>query len=140
MLIPIHKGIVENGKLILAEPQVFIGYLKTLKGDVEVIVRRRRKRRSTNQNSYYHGVVLKLIADQTGHTPEEVHHWAKSEFLKIQGRLLTARSTTKLSTIEMEEYLAKVRSYASEKLDIYIPLPNEISEEDIQFITSQTYE
>ena len=107
MQIPIHKGIVENGKLTLAEPQTFIGYLHTLKGDVEIIVRPRRKKRSLNQNQYYWGVILKLIADSTGHTPEEVHHFMKSEFLKIQGKLLTAEARPSSQRLKWKNTLPK---------------------------------
>jgi len=38
------------------------------------------------------------------------------------------KSTTKLKTDEMEEYLEKCRRYASINLHIVIPLPNETIE------------
>jgi hypothetical protein len=136
---PIHRGMIEKGVLTLAEPQTFIGYLHTLKGEVEIIIRSPRKKRSNDQNEYYWGVVLKLIADQTGHTDEEVHEHLKWRFLRKHGRLETVKSTTKLSTIEFEEYLSKVRQFASGELNIYVPLPNEVSEEDKETLNKQGY-
>lgn len=38
----------------------------------------------------------------------------------------TLRSTTDLTTIEMEEYLSKIRTWASMTLSCYIPEPNEV--------------
>jgi hypothetical protein len=38
------------------------------------------------------------------------------------------RSTATLSTLEMEDYLARVREFASMELGCYIPEPNEYYE------------
>jgi hypothetical protein len=141
MATPIFKAKIIQGEIRLERNRDFKSHLQGLEGkDVEVIVRRWRKKRSLPQNSYYWGVVLKLIAGQTGHTDEEVHEHMKWRFLRKHGKLETVRSTTKLSTIEMEEYLAKIRNFAQEKLDIYIPLPNEISDEDMGALNNMEFE
>jgi len=36
------------------------------------------------------------------------------------------KSTTSLSTVEMEDYLSKCRQFGSLTLGIFIPLPNEV--------------
>jgi len=38
---------------------------------------------------------------------------------------LYVKSTTQLSTLEMENYLEEIRRFASIKLNLIVPLPNE---------------
>lgn len=98
------------------------------------------KRRSLGQNAYYHAVVCGLILEglkDAGYddieSTEEVHEVLKRRFLKKAvyhrdtGEVLEeiTKSTTKLTTVEFEEYLEKCRRFASEYLGMYIPLPNE---------------
>ncbi len=82
--------------------------------------------RSQKQNAYYWGVVLKTIGAELGYLPDEVHQLMQKEFLKYEhlGEIFV-KSTTKLNTKEMEEYLANVRRFASTELSILIMLPNE---------------
>lgn len=87
--------------------------------------------RSNNQNRYYWSVVLGLIAEETGHTTEELHEFLKSMFLprtfiqvgKREREIV--KSTTDLSTADMEGFLTRVRVFASQELNVFIPLPNE---------------
>jgi len=41
--------------------------------------------------------------------------------------LIPNRTTSELNTVEMEEFLTKCREFASIAINLYIPLPNEIS-------------
>lgn len=86
----------------------------------------KKQTRSQKQNRYMFGVVYKLIADHTGYTPEEVHQLMTKEFLGYEnlGEKFI-KSTTRLNTKEMEEYLENVRRFASVELGCYVPLPNE---------------
>lgn len=93
--------------------------------------------RSGNQGRYYFGVVVEAIASQTGHTSMEIHEILKQKFIPKELVMLDgeeyviSRSTTDLSTVEMEEYLSRIRAWASVELSVYIPLPNEaINEPD----------
>lgn len=109
----------------------FKSHLLSMPNEVEVIVRPWRVQRSDRQNRYYHGVVLKLIADECGHTADEIHEVLKGsflvEFITLKGKeVISFKSTANLSTAEFEEYLSQVRAWASTELKIYIPLPNEI--------------
>lgn len=109
--------------------------LQTMPSEFEVIFRKEKKARSLNQNAYMWGVVYKLIADFTGENEDDIHEILKKKFLgestiMIGGiEEIIGRSTTKLSTVEFEEYLTKVRAWANEKLEVFIPLPNEVSHE-----------
>lgn len=126
---PRFLGSVENGKLKLDDLDKLAKYLQGIKGKVSLVVKRYREKseRSNNQNRYYWGVVIDLIADHTGYTPEEAHDAMKMMFLrKYEDSIIpTIRSTTDLNTIEFEEYMKSVRQWASMEIEVYIPLPNE---------------
>jgi hypothetical protein len=84
-----------------------------------------KKTRSLNQNNYLWGIVYQTIADELGYSVSEIHEYMKARFLPHEGKLEIPRSTTSLSTVEMEDYLSKIRIFASSELDIFIQLPNE---------------
>lgn len=90
--------------------------------------------RSNNQNRYYWGVMIAILSDHTGFTPEEMHYELKKRFLKYFKALPTGeqaelvKSTRKLDTKEFEDYMEKIRIFSALELDVIIPLPNEIIE------------
>ena len=109
-----EKVIAYLNRLPVREP----GY----KIDIQTI----RHTRSLNQNKYYWGVIIKMLGDEFGYIAEEMHDALRMRFLQVHtNKLPTIKSTTELSTKEMEEYLSKIRQWASEE-GIFLPLPNEI--------------
>ena len=125
-MIPIFRAKVENGKLT-GLPVKYQSYLETLEGkQVEVKVQKERSQRSLNQNNYYHAVVVKMLSDFTGYDIDEMHEILKYEFLKKvnTGGFEYVQSTAKLTTTEFEEYLEKIKTWAS-MLGCVIPDPNE---------------
>lgn len=97
-----------------------------------------RKDRSNNQNRYYWGVVLDAFQNsEIGYTKDEWHEFLKHKFLTdkklfliVKGKKLiedfeTTKSTTDLTTKEFEEFMTRVRQWASIELGIWIPEPNE---------------
>jgi|GEM_PF-770838 len=86
----------------------------------------KKQTRSQAQNSYMWGVVYKIMSDETGYLPDEVHQLMAKQFLSYesQGEMFV-RSTTRLNTKEMEDYLENVRRFATVELHCFIPLPNE---------------
>lgn len=130
---PIFKGVVERARLHLDDNDKFRDYIAHLGQniEVEVIVRKRRKKRSMAENNYYWGVVIATLVPEMGLTDKQVHEFLKKEFLlqeiQIKGKMYNIiRSTTDLSTIEMEDYLEKVRTWSAIELGCVIPLPNEV--------------
>jgi len=86
--------------------------------------------RSLNQNRYYWGVVVKILAQHTGYTSEETHQELARMFLQYENNgKLFVRSTTKLNTVEFENYTESCRQWAWNEMNLHIPLPNEITEE-----------
>lgn len=125
-VVPIHKGIVFSGKLKLHNRDRFDDWMKGLRGDVEVIVRKPQQPRSLKENNYYWGVIIKIISEETGAFPDDVHYELKRMFLKQSGdKIPVLISTTDLSTTDFEEFLSKVRIWAASELGIMIPQPNE---------------
>lgn len=94
-----------------------------------------KKQRSNSQNKYYWSVVLERLSNHTGYTTNEIHEILKNRFLKGWKTLKNrkneyieaeyARSTTDLNTKEFEDYMTKVREFASIVMGCWIPEPNE---------------
>ena len=97
---------------------------------VSITIENLRSHRSVSQNRYLWGVVYPLIADTTGYTENEVHEWAKAQYLKphvvtVAGRVREiTKSTTELSVGEMVEYIENLISLAAE-LGVHVPSPEE---------------
>lgn len=115
--------------------QKLFEYLKTLNSVYKIEIKKDKNKRSYSQNRYYHGIVVKLIAEDTGHFPDEMHEILKTMFLQYDAIIektgvvvRIAKSTTELNTAEFEEYLEKCRIFALTDLGIRIPLPNECLE------------
>ena len=135
MINPKFHAEVEKGTLIfsISEKSRYESYLGTLKGEVEVIVKRRHEidLRSNQQNRYLFGVIYKIISEELGYTIEEIHELCRKRFLcKVimvnENEVVIPRSTTELNTIEMEEYLTEIRTFAAVNLGLFIPEPNEV--------------
>jgi hypothetical protein len=128
---PVFLGSVDRGRLVLDDPSRFHAHLRGLdKKRVEVVVRRQRRIRSLDQNRYYWGVVVKMLADGFGYEPEEMHEALKFQFLRVpsaEGRPLeTVRSTASLSTVEFMDYIAAVQRWAAAEYCICIPDPGQV--------------
>ena len=114
-------------------PARFKQHLLPLKGKiVEITAELQRRHRSNEQNRYYWGVVLKMIADYCGYFSQEEIESLHTEmcrlFLPGVGMLALPTRTSDLSTVEMNDYMKKVRAWAASELGVYIPEPNEIKE------------
>lgn len=127
----------KNGRLVITNFESLQSYLSTLPEDVELIVRAKSndKPRSSNQNRYFWGVVLRLLSEHTGYTTNECHELVKHLFLLEKVTLHTEhgdqvidtpKSTTSLTTSEMEKFLLDIRQWASYELGLSIPEPNEV--------------
>ena len=108
--------------------------LSEIKKPIRILVVKKKKRRSLSQNSYY-WLTMKLIGEDLGYFAEEMHTVFAIMFLKKIINIGTHsiesyRSTTKLTTVEFEEYLQNIRIFASSELGIFVPLPNEIIDEE----------
>jgi hypothetical protein len=133
------NGKVQQHKFLPDEPQAFMDHVKSLEGEAVVATLKKYrpyKERSNQQNRYYWGVLVKILSNELGYTPEEVHEVIKYKFLLTERtfttkegdvrQLFVAGSTASLSTSDFEALMSRIRSWASAELSIYIPEPNEV--------------
>lgn len=107
--------------------------LKNLSGKHSISIEKFKDGRSVNQNRYYWGIVVNTLASEFGYFRDEIHQILRKKFLGYSRpnpftgeEELFARSTTDLTTDEMESYLEQIRVWALSEFSIYLPLPNEI--------------
>lgn len=116
------------GRLVMDEPGAFARALAKFRGrEVQVLIEPKKKRRSDRQNAYYWGVVIEILSDHTGYSPEEMHEALRNKFLGFYDKktgLRVVSSSAEQDTVEFEKYLTQIRAWASEN-GIFIPLPNE---------------
>lgn len=117
---------INNGQITDTE---YIKQLAKWNGkEVRIDIKLHKPTRSNNQNEYYWKIVIGLISEQTGYTPDEVHEILKQEFigkpLNVGEKTYNIATTTNQTTVEFEQYLSKIRQWASITLGVYIPLPN----------------
>ena len=127
------RATIENGKFNFSEPSKFRDHVAKFSGqEIAVSVTKWRKPRSDNQNSYYWGCVIELLSEHSGYTPDEMHEALKQLFLTDKTlQIPKVKSTTDLNTLEFEEFLSKVRIWASVELQCNIPLPREYENQSI---------
>ena len=120
-------GKVENGKLKMVNCKVLEMYVGMFPegSELQITIERRKKERSDKQRRYYWGVIIPVLCDFFGYTKDETHDALKWQFLRKEGKIPTIRSTESLSTVESEEYNSRIRQWASEEFEVFIPLPDE---------------
>ena len=129
-----YFGKVHAGRLVLARSDrvLFLADCNKYKDGTKVwlSVSIARKIRSNQQNAFYFGVIVPILADEFGYSKEEMHEALKWKFLRIpgdDGKLDTVKSTAKLTTTEFEEHLDAIREWANTNFDLYLPFPNEVT-------------
>ena len=88
--------------------------------------------RSLLQNAYWWAVIVAMISEELGYTPEETHEILKKLFLPNKkydmpdgNDVILSQSTTDLDTKEFEDLCLAVRIWAKDFLSMYIPNPNQ---------------
>lgn len=129
---PVFEAFVsgDGEKLSLVNRRSFDQVVKTLAGQhVDVIVRKHRKQRTSQANRYYHGVVVKLLAEHCGYHPDEMHQVLAMAFLRIDDDPVTGaprrKRTPDCNSKEFTEYVDRCIHLATEQ-GVYIPQPGEV--------------
>ena len=127
----------DEGKMRLFQKDTLLAWCGKNKGAMmKVRFSAVRKSRSNPQNSYYWGVVVAMVQSrlrELGHEVTEVdtHEFLKSRFnsrtveVKDGYYIDVPQPTTDMETTEFMDYLEKIKMFASQLLDIYIPEPGE---------------
>lgn len=125
---------VQHGTLALSKGQRerMMKFFQKQEGEyVQLTLRKQGKPRSHEQNNYYHGRVVDILANEFGYQHEEMHEILREKFLtprfvEFEGKTIAVRhSTTELSTGEFEDYLERIRIWALTEYNVKIPKPHE---------------
>jgi len=140
--IPIFEGDVVNKKLKLFdhEKKAIARWVATFKDGtkLDITIRKHKSKRSNEQNRYYFGVVLPILADYFGHdNTEDMHEDLKLEFNPIESKIepgkIIGGTTTKLSTVDFfsaeTSYVERICRWAATEYEIYIPPPKKAEKE-----------
>ena len=148
-VIPAFFGTIKDGALEFRsnrEREAFKNYLTSIQHKtkpetkVKILVKRYNDKRTSgkddegsNQNGYYWGVVIPIIANELGYTSDEMHQAIKFHFLRTGGteNLPKVKGTSELQKDEWEELMEKIRAYFSSEFSIKIPSVEEYYNGDI---------
>ncbi len=132
-----HAEVSEDGRHLFwvdDERQQRVGYLKKLAGKaVDVVVRPHRNQRSLDQNRWWFGIAVPLIAHELGyekHEHEDVHYalvakcFGKKYDERIGEDVPKVRSSH-LTTVQFSELMEWAVRFAAKDLGIVVPLPGE---------------
>jgi hypothetical protein len=132
----VTTGHVKAGRLEIRRRVEFKAALKRMRdGEVLVSVSRKRASRSLQQNRWYWGVIVEILADHTGYSPDEIHEILKAKFIpkrlaisdqngEIKGEFVIGGTTTKLDKVAFGEFCESVRQWAADDLGVVIPDPD----------------
>ena len=139
--IPIFEGDIVKNELKLADhvKSAIKRWCATFRNGthVEIIIRKYKTKRSNDQNAYYWGVVIPIIADYVGHdNPEDMHEDLKLKFNPVKSKIDPTKkiggTTTKLSTVDFfsaeTSYVERICRWASMECGLYIPPPKKRTE------------
>lgn len=103
---------------------------------LRVEVCQNRKRRSDEQNRALWGVAYRILSEETGYDPAELHEFFLGSYFGWQDveifgehRRRPARRSSKLNTMEFSDYYAFIQRRAAELLGVYVPDPGEFERE-----------
>jgi len=127
----------ENGRIKLSqgEARLYRDHLATLEGKpVQVTIGKVKGLRTEQQMRYYWGVVVKLIADHTGHDSDYIHEFLKDKFAprqtrRVNGevRIVAGCSHNLFKENFFEDYVDHIRAWSSAELGVVIPDPNQVT-------------
>jgi hypothetical protein len=125
---------IRKGKLCVKNAGEFSARLGRFRdGAVQVTVERKFATRSMQQNRWYWGQVVGLVADHTGYTPDEIHEIYKAKFIpkamaladgngEIVDEVVLGGSTTRMDTVQFSDFCERIREWAA-TLGVVIPDP-----------------
>ena len=134
--IPIFEGDIVNKKLKLFDhvKKAIALWCSTFKDGtkIDITIRKHKEKRTNEQNRYYFGVVVPILADFFGHDNiDDMHEDLKLEFNPVKSKIdpskIIGGTTTKLSTVEFfsaeDSYVNRICRWAASEYGIFIPPP-----------------
>jgi hypothetical protein len=133
---PKFRAKIEQGRIKLypGEKLYYDHVLQSLEGqNVHIAIGKVKGLRTEQQMRYYFGVVIKLIADHTGHDSDYIHEFLKDKFAprqtrRVHGEIRIVAGCTHSLFKEnfFADYVDHIRRWASETLELVIPDPHQV--------------
>ena len=136
---PKFFAVAKNGRadMVDHEKEAVRRWIRTFKDGtkLDIVIRKHSSKRSNEQNRYYWGVVVPILADHFGHdNPEDMHEDLKIKFNPIESKVepgkIIGGTTTKMTTIDFmvaeDSYIERICRWASTEFGIYIPPPKKV--------------
>jgi hypothetical protein len=104
---------------------------------LEIIICNHKPSRTAPQRKYYFGVIVSLLADHTGFTRDEMNEELKFKFNKKSKQrpdgswLVYGGSIENEKVSECERIFEEIRLWAFEYMNLVIPLPERITNEQL---------
>ena len=133
----VTTGRVEGGKLKIRNRQQLEAELSRWKdGELLITIERAHATRSLAANAYYWAVIVHILSEHTGYSPDDMHAILKAKFLPkklavmdgngvIVDELVIGGTTTTLNKIQFGDYLEAIRVWAATELGMEFPSPRE---------------
>lgn len=137
---PKFYGKKVGGSFKLEDPKAYAKHLMLFEEgqELEMTLSKKYKRRTqgepgqTNQNGYFWGVVIRMIADHVGELDQDYIHdlvlVKVGHFKVILGEKI-AKETKDMSAGEFQDLCKRIQTWAMQELGVYIPDPYEVVEE-----------
>ena len=149
---PVFKGFAKGGSLFFEDRRALDGYVRSLDGkQLDIILKEQHKHKSRKEEKFYHGVVVRMVADDMCISDQEAHDILRGLHLKVEEKKIIAGikilryervlSTTELSDKAYQDYWKRCIAWAAlptlpeglsqtSGLSLYIPYPNEVDFEN----------
>lgn len=134
----VASAAVKGGRLFIRNRRAFDDQIARLdeRWELEVTVKRQSSTRSLQANRFYWGVVVAVLSEFTGYTPDEIHDFLKMKFIPkklavcngngvIVDEFVLGGSTREMNSNDFYEYVEAIRQWAAADLDCVIPDPDE---------------
>ena len=132
------KHIIPKGDLSAEHKRLIKQQIDDLPDDKPwlIVAQIYRRKRTLEQNSFLHAVPLKLIADYTGHSIDDMKTylcgtafgWDEYEVMG-EPRKRPRLTTSQLNTEQFNWFLEWLEAWAAQELGMIIPKPNEVIDE-----------
>jgi hypothetical protein len=123
-----------NGKIAIENPPRWRIALQKLAGKrIEVVIRQPKSKRSLDQNKWWWGIAIPLLADELGYDKHEhdgLHYALVSKCFGVTQDTRTGvevpnKRSSQLTVAEFAELMEWVTRFAAQEWGVVLPLPGE---------------